>query len=299
MSPAALTLALALHGLALAALWWMTPFQPPEPPQEAIMVTVQNSAPPGSAGSPSDETPADRPAVRPDPGPPEPPREEPQQAMAEPRPPEPPSPQPRSPDSSSPESSSPEPPVAEPPAPQPPPPGLEAALAPPDAPPPPDFREVPTKRLPLPPWPAPRPPQTTQTPPPPPKPPQPAPRPPSAPASVQAPPSNSVDWLMGNNRVRNAYLDQVARLTSKYRHYPRGLVEANQRGRVVTRVTITRDGRLVDVSIETSSGWPAIDAAELEAIRRSAPFPPVPPDMPGDPLVLILPLNFLALAGNR
>lgn len=116
---------------------------------------------------------------------------------------------------------------------------------------------------------------------------------------MQAPPSNSADWLIGNSRARNAYLDQVARLTSKFRQYPRGLVSANQRGRVVTRVTIARDGRLIDVSIDTSSGWPAIDNAELETIRRSAPFPPVPPDMPGDPLILVLPINFLALSGNR
>ena len=112
---------------------------------------------------------------------------------------------------------------------------------------------------------------------------------------MQAPPSNAADWLLGRSQARNAYLDQVARLTSKYRRYPRGVVDANQQGRVVTRVTITRAGQLIDVSIETSSGWPAFDAAELEAIRRSAPFPPVPPDMPGDPLILILPMRFLAL----
>ena len=61
---------------------------------------------------------------------------------------------------------------------------------------------------------------------------------------------------------------------------------------MVTRVTIARDGRLIDVKIDKSSGWPAIDASELETIRKSAPFPPVPRDMPGDPLILILPINY-------
>ena len=37
---------------------------------------------------------------------------------------------------------------------------------------------------------------------------------------------------------------------------------------------------------------PAIDAAELEAIRKAAPFPPVPSDMPGDPVILILRMNY-------
>jgi protein TonB len=109
---------------------------------------------------------------------------------------------------------------------------------------------------------------------------------------VQAPLSNSADWLVGKSRARNAYLDQVARLTSRFRRYPASAFENKQAGRVVTRVTISRDGGLIDVQIDTSSGWPVIDAAEIETIRKSAPFPPVPNDMPGDPLILILPIHY-------
>ena len=38
------------------------------------------------------------------------------------------------------------------------------------------------------------------------------------------------------------------------------------------RVTVARDGRVLDVRVGTSSGWPAIDAAELETIRKAAPL---------------------------
>ena len=61
---------------------------------------------------------------------------------------------------------------------------------------------------------------------------------------------------------------------------------ARQSGRVVSRVTLARDGRLIDVSIDTSSGRPAIDAAELAAIRQASPFPPGAAGhagRPGDP----------------
>ncbi|MBX9946908.1 MAG: TonB family protein, partial [Reyranella sp.] len=111
-------------------------------------------------------------------------------------------------------------------------------------------------------------------------------------AGVPAPPSDSAELLLGQGRARNSYLDRVARHTSRYRYYPRVALEGRQEGRVVTRVTIARDGGLIDVRIDKSSGWPAIDAAELDALRKSAPFPPVPPDMPGDPLILILPINY-------
>jgi protein TonB len=268
MSPAAVVLALSLHGAAAAALWWASPFRPTGPPQDAIMVTVDAGAPPTSMDSQSDDKPVQAVAAgTPEPAPPEQPAEEPQQALAEPPPPEP-------------------PPQTTPP------PSLEQALALPEELPPPTARDFP-KPVP-PPRPTTRPPQGALSQAPLPRPPQPAPVQPSmnSPASVPAPPSNSSDWLIGKGRARNAYFDQVARHTAPYRHYPRAAFDNKQEGRVVSRVTIARDGRLIDVRIDKSSGWPAIDAAELETIRKSAPFPPVPGDMPGDPLILILPIHY-------
>ena len=58
------------------------------------------------------------------------------------------------------------------------------------------------------------------------------------------------------------------------------------------RVTVARNGQVLDVGVRTSSGWPTIDAAETEAIRKAAPFPPLPADMPGDPVTLVLPVTF-------
>jgi periplasmic protein TonB len=279
MSPVALALALSLHGLAAAVLWWATPLQPTEPPDHAIMVTVGGGAPPaGMEASPSDDKPASPAAAgTPDPPPPDQPRDEPQQALAEPQPEQPPPPQPT-----------------------PPQPSLEEALAPPEQLPPPtaqDFPKLVVRPAVRPPPPPPR--GVASQAPPRPSPPAPAHPPANAPASAPGPPSNSSDWLIGQSRARNAYLDLVARHTSRYRFYPRLSADNKQEGRVVTRVTIGRDGRLIDVKIGKSSGWPAIDAAEIETIRKSAPFPPVPADMPGDPLILNLPINYELPSGTR
>ncbi len=92
--------------------------------------------------------------------------------------------------------------------------------------------------------------------------------------------------------MRNDYLSRVFRHIEPYRVYPPSARENRQSGRVVTRVTINRNGQLVDARVERSSGWPIIDAAELAAIRRAMPLPPVPNGMPGDPIVLILPMNY-------
>ena len=100
------------------------------------------------------------------------------------------------------------------------------------------------------------------------------------------------DVLPGQGRQRNDYLSRVARQIALHRVYPTSALNNNQGGRVVMRVTVTRNGQVLDVSVRTSSGWPAIDAAEVETIRKAAPFPPLPSEMPGDPVVLVLPITY-------
>ena len=144
------------------------------------------------------------------------------------------------------------------------------------------------------PHPPPRPVQRTQ-----PLSPRPAPPAPQRPASETPatmpspmPGPDPGDVLIGQGRQRNDYLSRVARQIAQYRVYPASASNNNQGGRVVMRVTVARDGQVLDVGVRTSSGWPAIDAAELETIRKAAPFPPLPSEMPGDPVVLVLPVTY-------
>jgi protein TonB len=106
------------------------------------------------------------------------------------------------------------------------------------------------------------------------------------------------DVLIGQGRQRNDYLSRVARQIAQYRVYPASALANNQGGRVVMRVTVARNGQVLDVGVRTSSGWPAIDAAEVETIRKAAPFPPLPSEMPGDPVVLVLPITY-SPSGSR
>jgi len=92
----------------------------------------------------------------------------------------------------------------------------------------------------------------------------------------------------GQGRQRNDYLSRLHHYLAPYRDRSHRAHGANQTGQVVTRVTLARDGSVLNVSLASSSGRPAIDAAELEAIRNAAPFPPLPANMPGDPVILVL-----------
>lgn len=280
MPPAAVALAVLLHALVVAGIWWLAPLQPTESQEEPIMVSFDSSPSnvglqdPARTGPPA-ESQAASPAPSTDPN-----REpEQQQALAAAQPSNEPT-QPSQPSRAVPQ---PEPvptlPIYEfsiPPVPEPPPAVTSR-----------DFPKPPAAT-------PPRPAQRTQ-----PMPPRPAPpaqqRPAAeAPASIPAPlpGPNPADQFAGQGRQRNDYLSRVFRHLERYRVYPQVAQQNNQSGRVVTRVTINRDGGLIDARIDTSSGWPVIDSAELDAIRKAAPFPPVPSDMPGDPVILILRMNY-------
>jgi periplasmic protein TonB len=303
MSPAALTLAAGVHALVGATLWWISPLRPHDQTETAIMVTVEpepSGGAPAAGGAPpaaeSDARPSD-----------EPPQEEIQQALApvEPMPAEPmpaePAPAPPSPAEQAQPPSQPEPESQPTEAetedrwqteasswrPQV---TFEQSVPSPETAPLPTSRDV-ASSAPQRPAAATRPVQRAQT-----APPRPAPqRMPSESQATASAPSTSgsaSDSLMGLGGQRNDYLSRVFRHIEPFRSYPASARENRQSGRVVTRVTINRDGQLIDVRIDRSSGWPAIDDAEITAIRQAMPLPPVPSGMPGDPIVLILPMNY-------
>ena len=67
---------------------------------------------------------------------------------------------------------------------------------------------------------------------------------------------------------------------------------STESGSVVVRLTIARDGTLIDVSMFKSSGLPALDATALNRIRQASPYPPFPPDITGTRQNFLLPLQF-------
>ena len=254
--------------------------KPEEPkPQEA-----KQEPPPQQQALAQPEPPAPQPPAIVQPEPPPPPQ---QQALAKPEPP-----------------------------PPPPPPSLEQALPPLDAPPPP----VTERDVPKPP-PAPRaappppPPQQAARPAPPPAAPAPAQRPPPpAPPQQQLRPSplaphtpggsdsraaaqpspafrNPADEY-GQKRAQEQYLWQVMRRIAQFPYVPKNTGVIREEGTVLTRVTISRQGELLGVVMEKSSGLPSLDAGVMDTIRRASPYPPLPADIPGDRHTFQLPVSF-------
>lgn len=92
---------------------------------------------------------------------------------------------------------------------------------------------------------------------------------------------------------RQAIMAQLA----AQRSYPRRPLLAGYQGAGTILFHIDRDGRLLDAVIETSTGLKALDRAALALVRRAAPFPIVPAELP-DRLEVSLPIRFMIVEPN-
>jgi TonB family protein len=307
LSPSALALAVLLHAAVAAALWWMMLNRPSLPPaEEAIEVTIEQPKPPEPKPPPPKPEPPKQETA---PKPPEPLGLMPEAAItaekrtqvptAPVRPNEAPAPSaPAQADRPQPFAFSPAPsppPTPKPPTPQ------EAARAPTE-PQTPFSSPLPAPTLPPPPPPAPpahalaAPPLPRASPAPQrpdlhPAPPTPAPpRRPAAPAASESPSTspfvNPADTY-NRARVADNYLWQIARKLQGYRYEAHVNVS---HGTTVVRVTIARDGRLLDVAVTGSSGVPEFDQGVLAGVRSGSPYDPLPPDIQGASATFTLPL---------
>jgi len=305
LSPVALALAALLHAAVAAALWWMMvnrPFQPPA--EDPVDVTFEQPKPPEPKPPPPKQEPKQEPA----PKPPEPLGLMPEAAItadkrtqvptAPVRPNEAPAPlPPAQADRPQPFAFSPAP--SPPPTPKPPTP--PEATRPPEAPQTPFSSPLPAPTLP--PAPAAPPAHALAAPPLPrassapqrpdlhPAPPTPAPpRRPAAPAAAESPSTspfvNPADTY-NRARVADNYLWQIARKLQGYRYEAHVNVS---HGTTVVRVTIARDGRLLDVEVIGSSGVPEFDRGVLAGVRSGSPYDPLPPDIQGASATFSLPL---------
>ncbi|MEO6079697.1 MAG: TonB family protein [Steroidobacteraceae bacterium] len=65
-------------------------------------------------------------------------------------------------------------------------------------------------------------------------------------------------------------------------NYPSAAQRRGLSGNPVIEVALQRDGKLQSARIQTSSGYPEIDAAALAILRLASPFEPFPPELARD-----------------
>lgn len=95
-------------------------------------------------------------------------------------------------------------------------------------------------------------------------------------------------------QISDSYRRMISALLAKQRHFPDAALLRRHQGEAVVRFHIDRAGRLLDVAIATTTGRASLDRAALAMVKRAAPFPVIPAELP-DELEIVLPVNFLVV----
>lgn len=103
-----------------------------------------------------------------------------------------------------------------------------------------------------------------------------------APGVAAAPSTNAVPTWQG------LLLGRLER----FKRYPSDAQLNHQQGVAYLRFTMDRHGKVLSASIEKSSGFELLDQETLALIHRAAPLPIPPPEVTGDPVELVVPVEF-------
>lgn len=77
-----------------------------------------------------------------------------------------------------------------------------------------------------------------------------------------------------------------------FRRYPTRALRQRHEGVTYLRFSVDRHGRVGAVRLERGSGSDLLDAEALEVMRRAQPVPAPPPEIEGDPVEVVVPVQF-------
>jgi protein TonB len=85
---------------------------------------------------------------------------------------------------------------------------------------------------------------------------------------------------------------QIAQRLAQFRRYPPRARLRGVQGVALLRFSIDRAGHVLSASLARSAGSAELDEETLALIHRADPLPPPPPSVPGNPVVLTVPIQF-------
>ena len=78
----------------------------------------------------------------------------------------------------------------------------------------------------------------------------------------------------------------------RFKRYPPAAQRNRQEGIVYVRMVLDRKGQVLERRIAQSSGIASLDSEALALIDRAEPLPPPPPEVEGDSIDIIVPIEF-------
>ncbi|MEJ2201260.1 MAG: TonB family protein [Desulfuromonadaceae bacterium] len=91
-------------------------------------------------------------------------------------------------------------------------------------------------------------------------------------------------WLDMGKDILISFFQRFRRNVEMVWGYPDQAMLRGQQGTCLLKITITRDGKVKDVVLKESSGYPLLDNEAIRAIRKGAPYGPLPKSYPREEL---------------
>ena len=85
---------------------------------------------------------------------------------------------------------------------------------------------------------------------------------------------------------------RIAQQVERHKGYPASARARHETGTAELAFTLDRNGKVVTSRIVRTSGSAALDQETIDTARRAQPFPPPPPNMPGETFDFTVPIRF-------
>lgn len=113
-----------------------------------------------------------------------------------------------------------------------------------------------------------------------------------APAATTAPPPAAKPRPSGGEQGPDTWQARVLGRLNAARTYPASARARRQQGTVMVRFVLDRNGTVLSVSLQKSSGFAPLDREALALPKRTSPLPAPPESIAGDRIELVVPVEF-------
>lgn len=92
--------------------------------------------------------------------------------------------------------------------------------------------------------------------------------------------------------IENGFAGLIRERIAAAKAYPTASRQAGHEGKVLVAFVLSKDGQVLDVSVQRTSNHERLDEAAVEAVKKAAPFPPIPEKIKRDSMSFKLPISF-------
>lgn len=110
--------------------------------------------------------------------------------------------------------------------------------------------------------------------------------------SEQSPPEQDNGENNAQNEMFAAYQKMIVGLTFKNTEYPDRAYEFKQQGKVIIKVVINREGKVLDIIEESLSKYGQLNRAAVKAVKKTSPYPKLPSNLIAKEITVTLPFTF-------